>query len=649
MPEQNLLKNFRCLAIAFAMCPFFSQSSFAAEMSGTVVKVQDQTIMVRLNDMWIPDEGDPITFFRHHPTLGKVSVGEGLVLDMRQAPLLIVNRISGEGQIPIGTEATVHSQSTKRVEAKKEIIRFPDPIKLPEDESLIKAVKDGHVEAANNVLARGANVNAAGEKGRTPLMIASQMGNVIMAQALLNSGAALNIETKNSGLTALKLAARHGHIPIADVLLDRGADIDHRGFNNNDDAFAGASALAHAAAKGQASMVTHLIARGANPNLENYVSLTPLIYAVGEEKIESVNALLNAGVLVDQPSSLGLTPLMAAAQSDWKLVAYLLGAGANPNRQISEAGTALNPDAPGMTALMISVLIEDEKSFFTILLSGADPTIKRADGKAAFDLAIDNLKKAKPSSNEYETQERIQRALLQPDWGKQKAMEIVAKALEHEIDRNNLVIVAAGLRLGVDPNVLVKGEPLFFEAIREGNLSMVKLMLDHGADPNVKEPDGSTAFYFSMYRKKFEVARLLIAQGADPNILPDEEVLPLLHEFAMNGDVEGVKLLLSVGMNVNARDKRQNTPLHLAAKLGEVETFKILLEAGADPTLKNKYGHRPTDQIFDSRKVPLFLELVPGMATNNSPEPSKPLTRQEQISEAKNSKTDEFDLGDLDF
>lgn len=547
-------------------------------------------------------------------------------------------------------------------EGNKEVIQHPDPITLPEDESLIKAVEGGHVDVMKQVIARGANVNVARENGQTSLMIASQLGNATMVQALIDAGASLNIETRKSGLTALKLSARQGHRTVVDILLNAGAEIDHRGANNQGHAFAGASALTHAAAKGRSAMVTHLISRGANPNLENYMSLTPIMYAAGEGKFESVKALLQAGVLADHASSLGLTSLMAAAQEygKWKLVAYLLGAGADPNQQISPTTKAFGPDAPGMTALMMSVFAGDEDSFFTILLSGADPSLQRADGKTALDMAMDKLKEAKSNEYEYKRMEPIQRALFLPDWGKKKAMEVVAEVLEDEIEKNNVDIVMAGLRLGVDPNVLIDGdEPLFFEAIKEGNMSLVKLMLKHGADPNVKNRRGRTAFYLSMGREHFDIARLLITQGADPNIYPQDIDETLLHEFAGSGHVEGVKILVRAGMRVDVRDSSRNTPLHKAARNGEVETFKLLLDAGADPTLKNIYGDRPTDQVFDKKKTPLFLELVPGMATQDSPKPksakdsvpkpSPPRTWQEQVAQDSGAKPGEFDLGDLDF
>ena len=640
-------------SLGFAICEFLPLIAFAGEFSGKVVAVHNNTITIRLNESWIPDKDDKATFSREHPTLGTISVGEGAVLDTQHAPKILVKRTKGEGEITVGTDAIVFSQSTKRVEPKKEVIRYPDPIKSSHDESLLKAVSDNDIQAAKNAIALGANVNAA-LRGSTPLMIAAENeGNIPIVEVLLDSGADPNIESRKWGSTALKLAARWGHIKIVDLFLDRGVDINYLGSNIKDKHLAGSPAISHAADSGESAMVTHLIAKGANPNLENFKGVTPLYYAANAGEIESVNALLNAGVPLDQASSAGLTPLMAATLADghWELAAYLLGVGANPNQQIQEVGKELRPEMQGMTALMFSVFVGDEKTFSTILLSGADPTIQRADGKTALDLATQNLKEVEPDSKAYKKRELIQRSLLHPDWGKQKAMEVVAKELEDEVDNNNFTVVLASLRIGVDPNVLVDDEPLFFEAIREGNLSMVKLMLEHGADPNVKNEEGVTAFHRSMFglKKNAEVTKILIAQGANPNILPPNYNNTPLHEYAAFGHIEDVKLLLSAGMLVDLLDEDQDTPLHKAAQGGYVEIFKILLEAGADPSLKNKEGERPIDLARDSPNKSQFLALLSGMPTNGQPVRLNPPTRQEQISEASGSKTDEFDLGDLDF
>ena len=605
MPEHNRPKFIFILALVVAICAFLPQLSFAVEMSGKVVEVQDNKITVRLNDAWVPNEGDRITFSREHEALGTISVGEGQVVDIQRAPVLIVKKTKGEGEITVGTDAIVFSQSTKRVAEKKETIRHPDPINSEMDKALLKAVEDNRLDAVTDALRKGANVNAAPENARTPLMIASENGNIQLVQALLDSGADPNIESRKWGRTALKLAARKGHIDIVDLLLDKGVPIDYRGNNNEKIYLNGASALSYAAAEGQGGMITHLIARGANPNLESFKGITPLFYAASEGKIDAVNALLNAGVLLDQVSSSGLTPLMAAAQADghWELAAYLLGAGADPNRQIQKVGKGVRPEVLGMTALMISIFVGDKELFFTILLSGADPTIKRADGKTALDLATNRLKEIKPDSNDYEKMEMIQRSLLHPDWGKKKAMEVIANELEDEIEDNNLIIVSAGLRLGVDPNFLVRGDPLFFEAIKNNNMAMVELMLEHGADPNVKNDQGGTAFYKSLYREMFDVARLLMAKGADPKIFPPDPDGTPLHVFAKEGIVEGLRILLAAGLNPNIQDKDQETPLHMAAKEGHLEAFQILLAAGADPKIKNEDGEHAIDRARNSKRA----------------------------------------------
>jgi hypothetical protein len=59
------------------------------------------------------------------------------------------------------------------------------------------------------------------------------------------------------------------------------------------------------------------------------------------------------------------------------------------------------------------------------------------------------------------------------------------------------------------------------------------------------------------------------------------------------GDVEKVKKLLKEGADVNAKDKWDDTPLHLAAIYGHIEVVKVLIENGAYVNAKNKFGNTP--------------------------------------------------------
>ena len=96
-----------------------------------------------------------------------------------------------------------------------------------------------------------------------------------------------------------------------------------------------------------------------------------------------------------------------------------------------------------------------------------------------------------------------------------------------------------------------------------GDLEMVKLFMEKGADVNAKNSDGGTVLMFA----------------------------------ARGGNLEVVKLLLEKGLDVNAKDKGGRTVLMFAASTdgGQVEVVKLLLEKGLDVNAKDKAGRTGTD------------------------------------------------------
>ncbi len=63
-----------------------------------------------------------------------------------------------------------------------------------------------------------------------------------------------------------------------------------------------------------------------------------------------------------------------------------------------------------------------------------------------------------------------------------------------------------------------------------------------------------------------------------------------LHMFVTQKDVEGVKLLIEAGANINARTDIGSTPLLRAVIEGNLEIIRMLLDAGADPELASNFG-----------------------------------------------------------
>ena len=69
-----------------------------------------------------------------------------------------------------------------------------------------------------------------------------------------------------------------------------------------------------------------------------------------------------------------------------------------------------------------------------------------------------------------------------------------------------------------------------------------------------------------------------------------------LHNAALGGNAEVVKLLLDHGAQMDARDQESGaTPLAYAASLGRAEVVDLLLARGADAVIKNTRGQTPLE------------------------------------------------------
>lgn len=110
-----------------------------------------------------------------------------------------------------------------------------------------------------------------------------------------------------------------------------------------------------------------------------------------------------------------------------------------------------------------------------------------------------------------------------------------------------------------------EGRTLLMETVLEKRADLVKLLLEHGADPKRTDAKGSTALHFA-------------AQAHLPDI---------------------VQLLLDRGAPVDAQDHLGNTPLFRALSTfrGDADGNAVwaLLLAGADRTRKNTHGVSPED------------------------------------------------------
>jgi ankyrin repeat protein len=156
-------------------------------------------------------------------------------------------------------------------------------------------------------------------------------------------------------------------------------------------------------------------------------------------------------------------------------------------------------------------------------------------------------------------------------------------------------VVKTLLDRGADPNIRDEGDnayPIHFAAER-GDLSIVKRLIEHGADPIGPGTDHELdvvgwAVCFD-YAHHTEVARYLLAHGAK---------YTLFSAVAL-GEPAVVRELVHAGVDLNARMDRTNhrrTALHLAVVKKQPASLAALIDLGADLNLEDAIGMTPLDQ-----------------------------------------------------
>jgi ankyrin repeat protein len=421
-------------------------------------------------------------------------------------------------------------------------------------------------DLVRSLLTAGADVTAVNGNGVPPLQLAAESGNAELIALLLDAGARADAAFRH-GETALMMTARTGNVAAIDLLVERGANVDAR------EELRGTTALMWAAAYRNPAAVAALLAHGADPALRSSAAPAgrrPYLAPSGRQRIEQVARGIdvsgNGGRA--RPTATGEetptapaipedfeepAPRPAAAREAGGLTALVFAAREGDlatARLLLDAGADVNQTTEfGFTPLLAATQNRHYELGKFFLENGADPTIQNKGGWSPLYIATDNRN---IEGGDYPTRK--------PD-------------MDH-LDYIELLLVA-----GADPNARMtsstetrtvfthqwlfeNGATPLLRAAQSGDLVLLKLLREHGADANIATDDGVTP--------------LMVASGIG-------WVEGVTYEWSPAQTLEVVKLLKELGNDVNARDTAEGrTALMGAAHKGRTDVIRVLVEAGAD-------------------------------------------------------------------
>jgi len=394
------------------------------------------------------------------------------------------------------------------------------------------AVQNDQIEIVQALLKAGAQANAATRYGVTPLALAATNGSPAVVAALIEAGANPNAANPD-GETVLMDAARSGNLAVVNRLLAAGADVNAR------DTWRGETAVMRAAGENHADVVKRLAAAKADLDVRSK--------ALGYPNIrEDFSTMVFTAI----PKG-GFTALMLAAREGaHAAAAALVEGGANLD--------ATDPD--GTTALVLAIMNAHYDLAAMLIDKGANPNLGDASGMAALYAAVDMLHQAP----------MINRPLAKPS-GKLRAMDVIARLLDHRADPNQGLKTPLLMRQHeFGDGQLGDGATPLMRAAKASDPASMALLLDKGADPNRAMKNGTTALMIAASRpgrgttvgQTVAALTVLLDHRADVNAATPDGATAL-HQAVGRGD-EIVKFLVERGAKLDAKDKFGRTPLDVA-------------------------------------------------------------------------------------
>lgn len=185
-------------------------------------------------------------------------------------------------------------------------------------------------------------------------------------------------------------------------------------------------------------------------------------------------------------------------------------------------------------------------------------------------------------------------------------------ALHWACIKGNVQVIPLLIEKGADINAKDdRGFTPLHWACLEGNKEVSELLLKLGADINAQDIEGITPLHLTCEQGREEIAQVLVNAGALVNAVDEEQLTPL--HLAIRSKNEKIVELLTTQRSIiiDVKDVNGSTPLHLASISGSNEIIRMVLAAGAEVNAKDSTGMTPLHWASvqgDEEAVKLLLQ-----------------------------------------
>jgi ankyrin repeat protein len=435
---------------------------------------------------------------------------------------------------------------------------------------------------------RAQDVNRRNVDGSTPLQWAVYNGDVVEARRLLKAGADVTL-ANNYGATPMTLAAEVANTDMLKLLLEVGANVD-------------------------------------SPNPEGQ---TALMAVARTGNVDAAQLLLSHGATVDAKEKWGgQTALMwASARRHPEMMQLLIARGADVNassidrdyqRHVTAEGRPKSLDSGGLTPLLYAARENCSACVDVLLKNKADIDLPDPDGVSPLLVAIMNA-----------------------NW------DLAKQLIDAGADVNQWDMFGESpLFNAVDQRSRIDGGRASIDSLNKTTgLTIVKLLLDRGADPNTQlffkpahlrgaggggdvrngaatSTRGSTPLIRAANNADLEVVRILLDHGADATLYMADRQTPIHAAIAGRASepqaLEMIKLFQKAGTDINVvalinheEEVRGGSALHYAVRKRQKDVIKLLATMGIDMNAVDQDGLTALDYTQSRGFMPFMALQTP--------------------------------------